>query len=69
MAINTGVQQVTALLSWQEVRKIVPLSRATIWSLRRTGGFPQPVQISANRIAWRASDLNAWIEGRTGEAP
>ncbi|MGE3473149.1 MAG: helix-turn-helix transcriptional regulator [Vicinamibacterales bacterium] len=61
-------REVSALLSWQEVRALVPLSRATVWALRRTGRFPQPVQISANRIAWRASDLNAWIAERAGES-
>ena len=66
MAVNTG-EQVSALLSWQEVRQIVPLSRGTIWSLRRHGKFPKPVQISANRIAWRASDLSEWIAERAEE--
>lgn len=54
------------LLSWTELRARVPLSRATIWGLRRIGKFPQPIQISPNRIAWRESDLTAWIAERAG---
>ena len=54
------------LLSWSQVRARVPLSRGTVWSLRRKGAFPKPIQISENRIAWRASDLNAWIVERAG---
>lgn len=64
---NTNNEAVSALLSWQEVRRLVPLSRVTVWNLRRRGGFPQPVRLSANRIAWRASDLNSWIADRAGE--
>jgi prophage regulatory protein len=49
------------LLPWSEVCKRVPLSRATVWQLRRTGRFPKPIQISPNRIAWRESDLAQWL--------
>lgn len=52
------------LLSWRDVRARVPLSRATIWALRRRGTFPKPIQISPNRIAWRESELSAWIAER-----
>lgn len=54
------------LLSWAQVRARVPLSRGTVWALRRKGAFPKAVQISQNRIAWRASDLDAWISERAG---
>jgi len=55
-----------SLLSWSQVRARVPLSRGTVWALRRKGAFPQAAQISENRIAWRASELNAWIVERAG---
>ena len=55
-----------SLLSWSQVRARVPLSRGTVWALRRKGAFPQAVQISENRIAWRASELNTWIVERAG---
>jgi prophage regulatory protein len=63
---NTYVDPIGAsrLLSWAQVRARVPLSRATVWTLRRRGTFPKPIQISPNRIAWRASDLDAWIAAR-----
>lgn len=52
------------LLSWPALRTLVPLSRATIWGMRREGKFPQPLRISNSRIAWRRSDVHAWIEQR-----
>lgn len=51
----------TRLLEIEDVMKAVGLSRGTIWSLRRTNEFPAPVQLSANRIAWRESDVEAWM--------
>lgn len=54
----------TRLISWQEVRARVPLSRTTIWELRRGGAFPRPIQISPHRIAWRESDVDDWIAAR-----
>ena len=29
--------------------------------------FPPPLQISPNRVAWRESDLNAWIASRPAQ--
>lgn len=57
-------ENASPLLSWTQVRALVPLSRGTVWALRRKGDFPQPVRISSNRIAWRLSDVNEWIENR-----
>jgi prophage regulatory protein len=56
------------LLSWSEVRARIPLSRATVWALRRRGRFPRAIQISPNRIAWREGDLDDWIKSRCADA-
>ena len=55
------------MLAWPEVHALVPLSRATIWSLRRRDLFPQPVQISPGRIAWRENDIRQWLLERAGK--
>ncbi|MDP2319542.1 MAG: AlpA family phage regulatory protein [Acidobacteriota bacterium] len=52
------------LLSWSDVARRIPLSRTTIWHLRRTGAFPEPTRISDRRIAWPEDEINAWIEAR-----
>lgn len=47
-----------------DVRAVVArtgLSRSTIWRLEHAGKFPSRVQSSTNRVAWRESDVSAWI--------
>jgi prophage regulatory protein len=61
----TNLDQRCRLLSWSDVRARIPLSRATVWALRRRGAFPRPIQISPNRIMWRESELEQWIAERT----
>jgi prophage regulatory protein len=40
------------------------LSHATIWRLVRAGKFPAPIRIGARAIAWRLSEIEAWLESR-----
>lgn len=45
-------------------------SRVTLWTLEKQGAFPSRVKVSANRIAWRESDISAFMRSRstsTGE--
>lgn len=42
-----------------------PWSKVHVWRLVKAGQFPAPVAISANRRAWRESDLRAWQTSRT----
>lgn len=47
-----------------KVNKITGLSRSTIKRLEQQGSFPKRVQISANAVGWRKSDVSAWLETR-----
>jgi prophage regulatory protein len=47
-----------------EVQRRVPLHRVTLWRLVRSGEFPAPVKVGARRVAWRESEVRAWIESR-----
>lgn len=49
------------VLSSAEVTQKTRLSRTTIWRLVRAGGFPPPIQLSANCIGWSQRVVNAWI--------
>jgi predicted DNA-binding transcriptional regulator AlpA len=40
------------------------LSRATIDRLERAGHFPQRVQLSPRRVAWKAEEIRRWIATR-----
>jgi len=53
------------LLRFPEVQERVGLSRTHIWRLERTGEFPQRVKLGPRCVAWRASEIEAWIESRT----
>ena len=41
------------------------LSRATIHRMRTSGLFPQPFYLSTRSIAWRADEIDEWIEERS----
>jgi prophage regulatory protein len=52
------------LLTSKELLTRIPLNRATVYRMVQEKRFPAPVQITANRIAWRLSDVLAWIADR-----
>ncbi len=53
-----------ALLRQREVLALVKVSRPTLWSWRRAGTFPAPIRLGPNTIAWRQSDVEAWLKKR-----
>lgn len=53
------------LLARRDVEARTSLSRTSIYRLAKAGQFPKPVQITQNRVGWRADDIEAWIETRT----
>jgi prophage regulatory protein len=50
------------ILPFEEVRLVTGLSRSTIRRLERTGRFPRRRQVSANRVGWLRSEVDAFIE-------
>ncbi len=40
------------------------VSRATLWSWRRKGLFPEPVSLGPQAVAWRRCDVAAWRRRR-----
>lgn len=46
------------------VEEITGLSRSTIYAMMDEGDFPRPVRIGRRAVAWRDSDLNAWLTSR-----
>jgi hypothetical protein len=43
---------------------IPPYCRVHLGRMMRAGQFPAAVQISPNRIAWKAADLADWVASR-----
>ena len=52
------------LLRIDAVRFLTSLSRSTIYSRIATGEFPQAVRVHGNCMAWKESEVNAWIDSR-----
>ena len=40
------------------------ICRQTLWRMVRRGEFPAPLHLTATTRAWRASDVDAWIDER-----
>lgn len=50
------------------VKDRTSLSEMTIRRMVERGEFPRPLKIAPNRIAWRETDLDAWINSRVEAA-
>lgn len=61
-------QQLEALLRLQSVKAATGLGRSSIYSLEASGDFPKRVSIGPRAVAWRASEIQAWINSRQTKA-
>lgn len=52
------------LVSVQELTDALGLSRTTLHRLRGTPKFPKPLQLSERRVAFRTSEIRAWLATR-----
>lgn len=46
------------------VEKLTGLSRSTLYQMMAENRFPKPVRVGLRAVAWRESDLTAWLEAR-----
>lgn len=51
------------LLPRRRVMAVTSMSGATLWRRCKDGSFPLPIKIGPNRVAWRQSDVQGWIDG------
>jgi len=56
------------LLRRPEVEARTGLSRSTLYDWMKRGEFPLPVKLGMRIVAWRESDLSAWLESRERRA-
>ena len=57
------------LLRLPEVLAMTGLKRATLYRLMKIGQFPPPVRLTVRTVAWRESDVLAWIASRESCSP
>ncbi len=56
------------LLRRPEVEARTGLSRSTLYDWMKRGEFPVPVKLGARLVAWRESEVTAWLESRETRA-
>ena len=64
--MNTNTNSKT-ILTMKEAQEATSLSRATINRYRQIGGFPKALQLTENRIAFRANEIEEWVSSRPRE--
>jgi prophage regulatory protein len=52
------------LLLKPELKQLVPLSDTTIWRMERDNAFPRRIVLSRKRVAWKRSEVMAFIAAR-----
>ena len=52
-----------ALYRWNQIKQIIPVSKAAWYEGVRTGRYPQSVKLGPSTTCWRGSDLLALIAG------
>ncbi|SDJ15162.1 helix-turn-helix transcriptional regulator [Lutimaribacter saemankumensis] len=61
---RAGEPKQESLLRRHMVEARTGLSRSTIYDWMKRGEFPKPVKLGARLVAWRESEINAWLESR-----
>ena len=54
----------TKLLRLSGVLDAVGIKKSCLYEWVRLGKFPAPVRLGVRSVAWRQSDVDAWIEAR-----
>ena len=52
------------ILRRPDVERLVCLKRSAIYRLMAEDLFPKPVRIGPRAVAWRISDIEAWLRER-----
>jgi len=56
------------LLRPAQVAEALSIHRSTLWRWVKRGDFPAPIQLGRNTVAFRESEVRAWIDSRTGDS-
>lgn len=52
------------LMRFPELKKLIGLSRTTVWRMERKGEFPQRVAITSSAVGWHRDQVQKWIDER-----
>ena len=62
--ISTNFDQRKPLLTIDQVKSIVTLSRATIYRQMKKCEFPRQIHVTSHAVRWRAAEVYEWVESR-----
>lgn len=66
MSMKTSISAAPEVLDrLPTVQARVNASKTSIYGWIKSGDFPQPVKLGPRAVAWRRSDIDAWISSRT----
>lgn len=54
----------SAHLDRDEVATLIGVSKSTVWRMESKGDFPRRIQLTSGRVAWRRSEVMAWMMER-----
>ena len=68
---TTGAPTTSRLIRMPEVERLTGLRKSSIYTYigSPAHAFPRPVQLGRRAVAWRESEVIAWIESRTHAKP
>jgi len=52
------------LLTPTDVCRLLRISKPTLWRLRRSGDFPEPIAVTERIFGWRRREIDAWLASR-----
>lgn len=65
MSENNQVTPVSGFYRLPKMCELLGLGKTTIWELsRHDPDFPKPVKLTSQCTAWRADEVQAWIDTR-----
>ncbi len=59
-----NLYSLTELTSTPRIKGVLPVSPATWWRWIKVGDAPAPIRLGGNRVAWKQSDIEAWVSAR-----
>lgn len=55
------------LVRIKEINQRFGIPISTIWYWINQGNFPKPIKMGERFIAWRESELDAWLDAKQGK--
>ena len=64
MKKSTEIHPEQLVLNEAQTARVLGVSVSQLKRMRKAGGAPKPIQLSAHRIGWRRRDIEAWLDAR-----